>query len=296
MRPGKPSLPARTCLPVVIVMGLLTAVPEPGGKYARARMAYLAAFTLFALLTFYIVAAYRNGDYAIGFEQTTLIRAQGATSPLTVFHHALTWTWPLLFAGTFAVLMACTPDNAAVRFPDRSHRLLICALIGAAVLVPLEQARIHTATSLDKHVAFGAWFAAIACGWATAEFISWLPTVKVRVAAASLGVAFTAAVLVSGITVSTSLTQWASASRMVAALRPLLAGSHDDVLIQLRAVTEYYLSAGAQWERWSNLSRLILPSGKTMSEAAGTPVPAAPYVALIKTGYFRVVELNDIHS
>lgn len=282
--------------PVVIVMGLLIAIPESGGRHAWARMARLAAFTLVALIAFYLVTAYGNDEYAIGFKQTTLVRAQGATAPLTIFHAALTWIWPVLLIGTFAVLMACAPGSAVVRFPGRSHRLLICVLAGASLLAPLEQARIHTVTSLEKHVAFGAWFAAIACGWATAEFTSRLPTVRARAAAVSAGVAFTAAVLVSGITVSTSLTQWANASRAVAALRPLLAGSRDDELIQLRAIAEYYLSTSGQWERWSNLTRLILPSGKTMSQSVGTPAPAAQYVALVKSGYFRVVELNDIHS
>ena len=42
-------------------------------------------------------------------------------------------------------------------------------LAAAGLLVPLEQARIHTTTSLHKHVDFGAWLAAPAAGYALAQ-------------------------------------------------------------------------------------------------------------------------------
>jgi hypothetical protein len=111
-------------------MTLLTAIPAPGGRYARARTACLAGCTLVALAGFGLVATLRNGDYAVGFEQTTLTRAQGGTPPLTVFRHALVWTWPLLLAGACAAVMACAPGSAAARFPRRPDRLLICAPAG----------------------------------------------------------------------------------------------------------------------------------------------------------------------
>ena len=44
--------------------------------------------------------------------------------------------------------------------------LLACSWRARRLLVPTEQARIHTYTSLSKHVDFGAWFAAIAAGYA----------------------------------------------------------------------------------------------------------------------------------
>lgn len=280
--------------PVVVALCLLVAIPETGSRYARTRMAYLAAFTALALVGFGVVAAYGNGDYARGFEQTTLFRPQGDTPVLAILRSTLTWIWPVMLVGAFAVLLGCLPGHAAARLPHWSHRLLICVLAGACLLAPLGQARIHTVTSLEKHVAYGAWFTAIACGWVAAEFLSRLPAIKAR-AAAWIGVAFSAAVLASGIPVSVSLTQWANASPMVAALRPVLPGSRGHALIQMRAIAEYYLGKGADGLGWSNLNYVILPSGRVMSQAGGAAVPAARYLALIRAGYFRVVELNDIH-
>ena len=46
----------------------------------------------------------------------------------------------------------------------------------AAVLGPLEQASLHTTASLNKHVDLGAWFAAIAAGYAVDKLIAAVPT------------------------------------------------------------------------------------------------------------------------
>ena len=63
---------------------------------------------------------------------------------------------PAIAAATGSLLACLDP-------PSRRLRGLLL-LASAGVLVPLEQARIHTLTSLNKHVDLGAWFAAVAAG------------------------------------------------------------------------------------------------------------------------------------
>jgi hypothetical protein len=49
---------------------------------------------------------------------------------------------------------------------------LLVVLAAAGMLGPLEQARLQTLDSLNKHVSLGAWFAAIAPGYAGDGFIA----------------------------------------------------------------------------------------------------------------------------
>ena len=57
---------------------------------------------------------------------------------------------------------------------------LLAVLTLAAIIGPLEQARLHTAASLNKHVGLGAWFAAIAAGYAIDKFIATAPAGRTR--------------------------------------------------------------------------------------------------------------------
>jgi uncharacterized membrane protein YjjB (DUF3815 family) len=72
---------------------------------------------------------------------------------------------PAIAAATGSLLACLDP-------PSRRLRGLLL-LASAGVLVPLEQARIHTLTSLNKHVDLGAWFAAVAAGYAADLVIRW---------------------------------------------------------------------------------------------------------------------------
>jgi len=55
------------------------------------------------------------------------------------------------------------------RRPGRTTVTLAWALAAAEFLAPAEQARIHTLTSLFKHVGYGAWFASVMAGYLLAE-------------------------------------------------------------------------------------------------------------------------------
>ena len=52
---------------------------------------------------------------------------------------------------------------------------LLTLLAAAALLVPAEQASLYTTASLNKHGAMGAWFAAIAAGYAVDRLIAAAP-------------------------------------------------------------------------------------------------------------------------
>ena len=143
--------------PVVIALAVLCACPRPGGKAAFRRGALLTT-----CVTGTLALLIRLGGplYMRGIEQTTLERT-GNTAPIpTVLSQSWLWVGAIAVVAFVALALGWR----------RPGRLLTALLAGAVLLVPAEQARIHTVTSLNKHVDFGAWFAAMAAGYAIDRF------------------------------------------------------------------------------------------------------------------------------
>jgi 4-amino-4-deoxy-L-arabinose transferase-like glycosyltransferase len=168
------SYPSALFDPVVLVLALLTALPQPGGKLAAAR-----ALTLLAVLAVLLTPALLIGGsgYMHGFDITTLERTSGTDSPLTVLVHFWSWT------GVIVVTALCGAAIGWASLGDRTGRLRACLLTllaVAALLVPAEQASLYTTASLNKHGAMGAWFAAIAAGYAVDRLIVASPAGNAR--------------------------------------------------------------------------------------------------------------------
>ena len=125
---------------------------------------------LFAYVTAIVIllVTIGGGYYEAGIGQTTLTRMPGSDSALGVLQESWAVTGPVLAMALAGVLIGLLTERS------RDSRLLLIVLAGAAALVPLEQARIHTLTSLVKHVDFGAWFAAIVVGYAVDRAVGWL--------------------------------------------------------------------------------------------------------------------------
>ena len=65
-------------------------------------------------------------------------------------------------------------------------------------------------------------------------------------------------------------TNWANASSFIAIFRPLADHGAGPMLVEDPSIAEYYLPAGAQWQRWSSTRNIVLTGGTT-----GNPAPAA---------------------
>ena len=166
-------------------------------------------------------------------------------------------------------------------------------LAGAASLVPVEQARIHTLTSLDKHVDFGAWFAAIAAGYAASKLIDlwrrrWLRAAATVVIGAALVVPAQ-----RGAAQGLSLVrQWPNATRFYHAFGQLAAVHPGRFLVETPSIPEYYLPLGAHWQLWSNTRSVVLPSGHSISAAVNRPGNPSVYARFIGRDYFSLVALD----
>ena len=133
--------------------------------------------------------------------------------------------------------------------------LLLAVLALSALLAPADQARIETTTSLDKHVDFGAWFAAIAAG----DLLSMLSRRRWVLAAALAALIPVTAV---GTGQARAMIDWPDAAGLVGVVRPMTAdGGH--FLVETTDVLQYYLP-NTTWQQWSDTasnSRITTCSG-----------------------------------
>jgi hypothetical protein len=276
--------------PVVLLVALFTAFPKPGGKIVARRIGILIIVLAVLLLAGLLIG---GSSYLGGFERTTLTRVPGASSALTVLADAWSWT------GIIIVLAACGFVVSLVGRQGRAQTWLLAVLTIAGVLGPLEQARLHTSTSLDKHVGLGAWFAAIAAGYAVDKFIAAASSErKARVLTCTACVVALVFPVALGARQSREFsTDWPNATAFVAIMRPLADNSKGRMLVEDPSLAEYYLPSGSQWQRWSSTRNIVLPSGASTggpSTKAGVVGGgnAGEFAVFIEEGYFSLVALN----
>ncbi len=275
--------------PIVIMLALLTAFPRPGGKPAAAR-----CLTLLAVVAVLLTAGLLTGgsSYADGIGRTTLARAPGSDSPLTVLAHSWSWT------GLVAVLAICGVIISWVTRQGPARTWLLAVLASAALLGPLEQGRLHTAASLNKHVGLGAWFAAIAAGYAADKFIASAPAGRNRTLTSAACVIALAFPLTLGASQSRAFsTDWPDAYSFISILRPLAGHGTGHLLIEDPSIAEYYLPAGSHWKRWSSTRNIVLPSGASTGGPSSTAGVTGPgntgvFAEFITAGYFSLIALN----
>jgi len=274
--------------PVVILIALLVARPRPGGKAAVARCATLLTVTVTLLLAGALIG---GSSYLTGVRQTTFGRVGGTDSLPTVAATAWSWT------GLVAAIAICGAVISYARHRRAAQTWLLALLAAAALLVPLEQASLHTTASLNKHVDVGAWFAAIAAGYAADKFIAAAPARWMSLTCGACVVAL-ALPLSLGIDQSRQFsTAWPNSASFIAILRPLADHGTGRLLVEDPSIAEYYLSAGSQWQRWSSTRNIVLPSGASTggpSKTAGVVGAGDPaaFARFIARGYFSLVALN----
>jgi hypothetical protein len=275
--------------PVVVALALITAFPVPGGKRAIGRCLILV--TVAGVL---LGAALLAGGsyYRTGIDITTLRRAPGVDSPLRVLADSWAWTGAVALVALIAVIISLS------RRPWTARTWLPPIMTAALLLVPVEQAVLHTTASLSKHDTMGAWFAAIAAGYAVEAFICSAGAGRARIVTFGACVAALALPAVIGVSQSTTLsTDWPNSDSFTDILGPLVAGNSGRLLVEDPSIAEYYLPAGSQWKRWSGTRNIVLPSGKSTggpSSTAGVVAPgnAGVYAVFIQEGYFSLVALN----
>jgi Dolichyl-phosphate-mannose-protein mannosyltransferase len=219
--------------PTVLCVTMLSSWPDAGRKAALQRAVLLAGTTAAVLA---VLLAIGGPGYLTGIRETTTGRVHGTDTAALVFADAWSWTAVVLVPAVAAAASCAVRRRWALA-------LLLAVLALSALLAPADQARIQTATSLNKHVDFGAWFAAIAAGYLLASLSRRRLVLPVALAAlipvAALGTAQAQAMI-----------DWPDATGLVKVVRPLTAhGGH--FLVETSDVLQYYLPK-TTWRQWSN--------------------------------------------
>jgi hypothetical protein len=275
--------------PVVILLAFITSARTGSPRLALRRCLILLIVVLVLIgLGILIGGSY----YRTGINTTTIQRAAGPDAALTIFADSWFWTGSVALIALIGVIISLS------RRPWTSASWLPLAAAATLLLVPAEQASLHTTASLSKHGTMGTWFAAIAAGFAIDAFIAWSGASRTRVI--TLGACVVALVLPAKIGISQAksfATEWPNSTSFTAILGPLVNSSGGRVLVEDPSIAEYYLKAGGDWQRWSGTRNIVLPSGKSTggpAKKAGVVGPgnAGVYAVFIQEGYFSLVALN----
>jgi hypothetical protein len=283
------SYPSALFDPVVILLAWVVALPKPGGKAAAARALALLAMVALLITLGLLIGGSR---YIHGVQITTLTRAASSDSVSSVLTDSWTWT------GVIIVTAVCGVIISWVSRPGHPQTWLLTLVAAAILLVPADQASFHTTASLNKHVDLGAWFAAIAAGYAIDKFAAASPTGNMRtVTVGACVVALSFPVSLGAGQSWIFSTSWPNSSDFLAILRPLADGSSGHLLVEDPSVAEYYLPSGTQWMRWSSTRNIIRPGGAPTggpSSKAGIvgDGDAGTYAEYIANNYFSLVALS----
>jgi hypothetical protein len=241
----------------VVGVTVLSSWPDAGWKVALRRAALLAGIVA-AVLT--VLLGLGGPGYLTGICLTTTGHAHGTDAASLVFTDAWSWTAVVLVPAVIAAVIA-----AMRRWWPQAVLLAVLAL--SALLAPADQAHIQTTTSLNKHVDFGAWFAAIAVGYL-------LSSLSRRLAILAGLLAAMIPVTSVGTAQADAMIDWPDVTGLIKVVRPMTAhGGH--FLMETTDVLQYYLP-GTRWRQWSNTQNDNL----------------AYYQQAIARHYFSVVILN----
>ncbi len=272
-------------LPTIIVLACVSALPYHGWRWSLLRPVSL---TVMAASMAYGALKLAGPSYVQGIQFTTTSRAQGTTPTQTMLTEIAKWGAPVFAAalvGAAYYVFRFRPDvDARLRLGPWGRVALAALLLGTALLAPVNQLRLHTDVSLQKHVGFGLLFAAPLAGYGLVRLVgSHFGRLQLGIGVGVLAFAF-------GMSQSHIMFRgWPDSHRLVAAIKQYQKpGAH--YLVEVDEVAIYYLRSDTDAEPGQFSSTFYFlyqdPQGQWLSG------PAA-YQAAVEQGYFQVVAIED---
>jgi hypothetical protein len=288
---------ASTLYDVVIVAIAFLLVASTHGWRKALKVAGLLLGVTFAICA--ALLALGGPAYVAGISSTTLRRPAGTTPVGHVLHESVLWVGMLTL---LAVVAAIRLTVRAVR--NRTGKVVAAlgiVLASAVLLAPLNEARIHTTTSLTKHVDFGAWFGAIVAGSLLTQFArvrarSGSPRRLKRaygmlpyaLCAAAASAALIPMYIAGKSQARAQFNTWVNARQFMPALKPLVLGTDGPILLDDAEVPNYYLGNDVLSTRWHDTFYLSYTPPGSKKPLVGLPA----YSSAIRHHYFELIALD----
>lgn len=167
-------------------------------------------------------------------------------SPVAILSNTWGYSGMIIALAVIGAAVACNLES-------RSGAGLLILLGSAAFIVPVAQLHDQTAWSLDKHLAYGIWFAVIVAGYGCDQLIRWLPSAGRRPAAICCVIVI-AYIGASGWQAAWNRYHaWPNASAFISAFRPAARLSQGQIYVPGHEanIAEYYTRQGWNWTRWN---------------------------------------------
>ena len=282
--------------PAIIALAFFTLAYFHTWRSARH---YAVTLTAFLILGITAALALAPIDYLAGITSTTLNRHPSSATASTVMHTS--WSWigviGVLAAVSAALALASVPLIRRYNPDRRQSAALVGILVLGAItvwLAPINQARIHTETSLSKHVTFGAWFGALAAGWLIS--VVWTdrygrprwwryPLCALALFGAALALVPAG---VAGTRQADRQDDWSNSTIIVDALRPLVAHVHSPVLMDISEIPAYYFENQLELPFWVNTFYYAYTPPGSNTKLVGPPA----YTAAVDNRVFSVIALD----
>ncbi len=242
--------------PVVIAFAFLVWLPRLGTRRAWSGAGWLTV----AWLTSFCLLITVSGSWA-GIAFTVINRKVADYQQTSVIVASIVlYSWFVLVTALLGAVLA-TRD----RERDRKQAALLVFTGLTALVVPAAQLTEGTAWAMNKHLAYGLWFAVLASAYACRAIARRLATAlnDRRGLVALAGAAVLAFPMAANCQLARETLQgWANASAFIAAFRPVAAHSRGPIFASAQQrVAEYYTPQGSQWQRWKSSDLPLKPPG-----------------------------------
>jgi hypothetical protein len=274
--------------PVVVGLAFF-AVWDAHGRRSALRVGATLVAGLVAVAA--VLLAVAGPAYVSGILSTTVARPASTAAPFKVLH--LSWAWVGAIASVAILAVGVALVSAWRRRTTWMVAGLLAVLTSAVFLAPLNQARIHTETSLSKHVTFGAFFGAVAAGYLVERALRWRagalrrPWVAIP-ALAAVAVGLVPLGMAGAASARHLFEEWPNSTRVVSALRPLVRGPHQLVLMDDTEVARYYLQRELDVPHWVGTFYFAYTEPSSRTRLVGPPA----YAAAVDAGAFSVIALD----
>jgi putative flippase GtrA/GT2 family glycosyltransferase len=169
-----------------------------------------------------------------------------------------------------------------LQLQNRNHAVLLGGLCFTVYLVM--QFHDQTPWTIDKHLAYGLWFAAIAAGYACGKLTQWIPGRK-QLAALCCAAALAYPAATNWQLAWERYHAWPNSSAFVSAFRHFAVQTQRPIYMPEREanIAEYYTPQGSDWTEWSGALSLdpVVPPGESRQDYYATQLQKAGYGLIV---------------